>query len=105
MKKENFEFLLQLDDHFYTVEKAGYSRAVSKMDRKELKRIIEEETGKPSDAKTHCSSCLVSMFTTLLPLYKAEKEKLNNKSQTNERKKKSWPAEIISESGADAKDN
>lgn len=69
MTQEQYKFLNRFKDNFKTAAFNGYSRNISRPDRRRLRQIYEELSGKKHEGNIYCSECLVDMLIILKEYY------------------------------------
>lgn len=76
MTKQEFKYLSQFDENFYTAIQSNFSRNISRSNLERFSEIIEKETGKTINTNYNCSVCALNLIKKMAELYYAEKNKV-----------------------------
>lgn len=76
MTKQDFNFLKNFDENFYTAIKSNFSRNISRSNLEKFSEIIEKETGKTINTNYNCGICCLNLIKKMAELYYAEKNKV-----------------------------
>lgn len=76
MTKQEFKYLSQFEDNFYTAIQSNFSRNISRSNLERFSEIIEKETGKTTNTNYNCSVCALNLIKKMAEIYYAEKNKV-----------------------------
>lgn len=76
MTKQEFKYLSQFEDNFYTAIQSNFSRNISRSNLERFSEIIENETGKTINTNYNCGVCCLNLIKKMAELYYAEKNKV-----------------------------
>ena len=81
MTKQEFKYLSQFEDNFYTATRSNFSRNISRTNLEKFSEIIEKETGKPTNTNYNCSVCALALIKKMAEIYYNEKNKKEEKEK------------------------
>lgn len=81
MTKQEFKYLSQFEDNFYTATRSNFSRNISRTNLEKFSEIIEKETGKPTNTNYNCSVCALNLIKKMAEIYYNEKNKKEEKEK------------------------
>ena len=81
MTKQEFKYLSQFEDNFYTATRSNFSRNISRSHLEKFSEIIEKETGKPTNTNYNCSVCALNLIKKMADIYYNEKNKKEEKEK------------------------
>lgn len=81
MTKQEFKYLSQFEDNFYTATRSNFSRNISRSHLEKFSEIIEKETGKPTNTNYNCSVCALNLIKKMAEIYYNEKNKKEEKEK------------------------
>lgn len=76
MTKQEFKYLAQFEENFYTAIQSNFSRNISISNLEKFSEIIEKETGKPTNTNYNCSVCALNLIKKMADIYYKEKNKV-----------------------------
>lgn len=76
MTKQEFKYLAQFEENFYTAIQSNFSRNISSSNLEKFSEIIEKETGKPTNTNYNCSVCALNLIKKMADIYYKEKNKV-----------------------------
>lgn len=76
MTKQEFKYLTQFEENFYTALQSNFSRNISISNLEKFSEIIEKETGKPTNTNYNCSVCALNLIKKMADIYYKEKNKV-----------------------------
>lgn len=79
MTKQEFKYLSQFENNFYTATRSNFSRNISRTNLEKFSEIIEKETGKPTNTNYNCSVCALALIKKMADIYYKEKNKKEEK--------------------------
>lgn len=76
MTKQDFKYLAQFDENFYTAIQSNFSRNISRSNLERFSEIIEKETGKTINTNYNCGICCLNLVKKMADIYYKEKNKV-----------------------------
>lgn len=76
MTKQEFKYLSQFEDNFYTATRSNFSRNISRTNLEKFSEIIEKETGKTTNTNYNCGVCCLNLIKKMAEIYYTEKNKV-----------------------------
>ena len=76
MTKQEFKYLAQFDENFYTAIQSNFSRNISRSNLEKFSEIIEKETGKTINTNYNCGICCLNLVKKMAAIYYKEKNKV-----------------------------
>lgn len=76
MTKQEFKYLSQFEENFYTAIQSNFSRNISRSNLERFSEIIEKETGKTINTNYNCSVCALNLIKKMADIYYKEKNKV-----------------------------